>query len=152
RSDYTLADFTLNALDSDGRRSFQVSGPRLVRRGEDGSIFVTTPDYLLIDGSGKAWRGRSDSAWVDREGSLMKLQGDVRMRRDADAGDEPVEVVTRDVTAWPREHRIETDAPATISQPGSILRGTGMRGDLDARILELMSDVHSTLQPARQKR
>jgi len=82
----------------------------------------------------------------------MKLQGDVRMRRDADAGGEPVEVVTRDVTAWPREHRIETDAPATISQPGSILRGTGMRGDLDARILELMSDVHSTLQPARQKR
>lgn len=152
RSDYTLADFTLNALDSEGRRSFQVSGPRLVRRGEDGSIHVTTPDYLLIDGSGKAWRGRSDAAWVDREGSLMKLQGHVEMRRDAAAGEDPVDVVTRDVTAWPREHRIETAAPATISQPGSILRGTGMRGDLDARILELMSDVHSTLQPARKKR
>ena len=152
RSDYTLADFTLNALDSTGRRTFQVSGPRLVRRGEDGSIHVTTPDYLLIDGSGKAWRGHSDAAWVDREGLLMKLQGRVEMRRDAAAGEDPVDVVTRDVTAWPREHRIETQAPATISQPGSILRGTGMRGDLDARILELMSDVHSTLQPARKKR
>src|SRR5690606_27859379 len=98
RSDYTLADFTLNALDSDGRRSFQVSGPRLVRRGEDGSIFVTTPDYLLIDGSGKAWRGRSDSAWVDRDGSLLQLQGVVEMRRDAEAGDEPGEAVTRHAT------------------------------------------------------
>ena len=77
RSDYTLADFTLNALDSEGRRSFQVSGPRLVRRGEDGSIHVTTPDYLLVDGGGKPWRGRSDAAWVDRDGSVMKLQGHV---------------------------------------------------------------------------
>ena len=152
RSDYTLADFTLNALDSSGRRTFQVSGPRLVRRGDDGSIHVTTPDYLLIDGGGKPWRGRSDAAWVDRDGSVMKLQGHVEMRRDAEPGETPVEVVTRDVTAWPRDHRIETDAAATISQPGSILRGTGMRGDLDARILELMSDVHSTLQPARKKR
>ncbi|HEX7769986.1 MAG TPA: LPS export ABC transporter periplasmic protein LptC [Dokdonella sp.] len=152
RSDYTLADFTLNALDSEGRRSFQVSGPRLVRRGEDGSIHVTTPDYLLVDGSGKAWRGRSDAAWVNRDGSLMKLQGAVEMRRDAEPGEDPVDVETRDVTAWPREHRIATDAAATIRQPGSILRGTGMRGDLDARILELMSDVHSTLQPARTKR
>lgn len=152
RSDYTLADFTLNALDSTGRRTFQVSGPRLVRRGEDGSIHVTTPDYLLIDGSGRPWRGHSEAAWVNRDGSLMKLQGDVEMRRDPAAGEDPVELVTRDVTAWPREHRIETAAAATISQPGSILRGTGLRGDLDARILELMSDVHSTLQPARKPR
>lgn len=152
RSDYTLADFTLNALDSTGRRTFQVSGPRLVRRGDDGSIHVTTPDYLLIDGSGRPWRGHSDAAWVDREGSLMKLQGHVEMRRDAAPGEDPVELVSRDITAWPREHRIETDAAATISQPGSILRGTGLRGDLDARILELMSDVHSTLQPARKAR
>ncbi len=152
RSDYTLADFTLNALDSQGRRTFQVSGPRLVRRGDDGSIHVATPNYLLVDGGGKGWHGRSDAAWVDREGTVMKLQGHVEMRRDAASGEDPVELVTRDVTAWPREHRIATEAPATITQPGSILRGTGMRGDLDARILELMSDVHSTLQPARTKR
>src|SRR5690606_17017755 len=104
-------------LDSEGRRSFQVSGPRLVRRGEDGSIHVTTPDYLLVDGSGKAWRGRSDAAWVNRDGSLMKLQGAVEMRRDAEPGEDPVDVETRDVTAWPREHRIATDAAATIRQP-----------------------------------
>ena len=80
--------------------------------------------YLLVDGSGKGWHGRSDAAWVDREGTVMKLQGHVEMRRDAASGEEPVELVTRDVTAWPREHRIATDAPATISSTAWVYRST----------------------------
>jgi lipopolysaccharide export system protein LptC len=42
---------------------------------------------------------------------------------------------------------METAAPATIAQQGSILSGVGMRGDLNEKVLELLSDVHSTLQP-----
>ena len=32
RSDYTLGDFTLNALDAEGKLSFQTIGPFLARR------------------------------------------------------------------------------------------------------------------------
>jgi lipopolysaccharide export system protein LptC len=147
RSDYTLDDFTLTALDATGRRTFAVTGPKLARRGDDGSIFVTTPDYLLVDGNGHPWHGKSDAAWIDREGTVMKLQGHVEMHRDATATEGAVDVVTRDLTTWPKAKKMETAAPATITQPGSILRGTGMRGDLDDKVLELLSDVHSTLQP-----
>ena len=152
RSDYVLTDFTLDALDAAGRRTFQVSGPTLARRGDDGSIFVTTPDYLLIDGSGHAWKGKSDAAWVDKDGTLMKLQGHVEMHREAGGDGKPVDVVTRDLTTWPKDKKMETAAPATITQPGSILSGVGMRGDLNAKVLELLSDVHSTLQPKRALR
>jgi lipopolysaccharide export system protein LptC len=151
RSDYTLTDFTLDALDAAGKRTFQVSGPRLARRGDDGSIFVATPDYLLVDGSGHPWKGTSDAAWVDRDGTLMKLQGHVEMHREAGSDGRRVDVVTRDLTTWPKDKKMETAAPATITQPGSILRGTGMRGDLNAKALELLSDVHSTLQPKRAR-
>ena len=37
RSDYTLGNFSLNALDGEGKLSFQTIGPFLARRGEDGS-------------------------------------------------------------------------------------------------------------------
>jgi lipopolysaccharide export system protein LptC len=148
RSDYTLTDFTMNALDSAGKRTFQVSGPNLARRGEDGSIFVTTPDYVIVDGSGHPWTGKSDAAWVDKEGTLMKLQGHVEMHRaGVGADDKPIDVVTSDLTTWPKDKKMETAAPATITQPGSILTGIGMRGDLNTKVLELLSDVHSTLQP-----
>ena len=152
RSDYTLTDFTMNALDAAGQRTFQVSGPRLSRRGDDGSIFVTTPDYLLVDGSGHPWRGTSDAAWVNQDGSLIKLQGHVEMHRAATGAGRPVDVVTRDLTTWPKDKKMETAAPATITQPGSILSGVGMRGDLNTKTLELLSDVHSTLQPKHPTR
>jgi len=146
RSDYTLEEFTLDALDSAGKRTFRVSGPRLARRGDDGSIFVETPDYLLVDGGGHPWNGKSDSAWVDKEGEVMKLLGHVEMHRAADAQTEAIDVVTRDLTTYPKKKTMETAAAATITQPGSILRGTGMRGDLNDKTLELLSDVSSTLQ------
>lgn len=149
RSDYTLNDFTMIALDAAGQRSFEISGPRLARRGDDSSIYVTTPDYVLVDGGGQLWNGKSDAAWINQDGSLMKLEGRVEMHRAAGVDEKPVEVQTRDLTTWPKDKKMETAAPATITQPGSILRGVGMRGDLDAKTLELLSDVHSTLQPTR---
>jgi len=146
RSDYTLSDFTLDALDSAGKRTFQVSGPRLARRGDDGSIFVDAPDYKLVDGAGHPWTGKSESAWVNKEGTIMKLLGHVEMHRAGDDKSEPVDVVTSDLTTWPKDKKMETAAAATITQPGSILRGTGLRGDLNDKTLELLSDVSSTLQ------
>ena len=146
RSDYTLSDFTLDALDSEGKRTFQVSGPRLARRGDDGSIFVDAPDYKLVDGAGHPWTGKSESAWVNKDGTIMKLLGHVEMHRAGDDKSEPVDVVTSDLTTWPKDKKMETAAAATITQPGSILRGTGLRGDLNDKTLELLSDVSSTLQ------
>ncbi len=152
RSDYTLSDFTLNALDAAGKRTFQISGPRLDRRGDDGSIFVTTPDYLLVDGKGNPWKGTSDSAWVNQDGSVMKLLGHVEMHRAPTAAAGAIDLETSDLTTWPKQRRMETAGAATITQPGSILRGVGMRGDLNAKALELLSDVHSTLQPKSQRK
>ena len=108
---------------------------------------MTTPDYVLVDGSGHAWNGKSDAAWVNKDGSLMKLQGHVEMHRAAAGDVNPVDVETRDLTTWPKDKKMQTAAPTTITQPGSILRGIGMRGDLNTKVLELLSDVHSTLQP-----
>jgi lipopolysaccharide export system protein LptC len=152
RSDYTLTDFTLNALDAEGNLSFQSTGPRLSRRGDDGSIFMTTPDYLMVDGDGHPWKGKSESAWVNKDGSIMKLLGAVEMHRQAGKGVDPVDVITRDLTTWPKDKKMETAQAATIIEPGSILRGTGMRGDLNTKVLELLSDVHATIEPKSKRK
>jgi lipopolysaccharide export system protein LptC len=81
----------------------------------------------------------------------MKLLGHVEMHRKSEKGVQPVDVVTRNLTTWPKDKKMETAEPATIVQPGSILRGTGMRGDLDAKELELLSDVHATIEPRNRR-
>lgn len=152
RSDYTLTHFTLDALNTDGQRTFQVSGPHLARRGDDGSIFVTTPDYELVDGSGNPWKGTSDSAWVNKDGTLMELRGHVEMHRQGGEKAQPLDLVTSNLTTWPKDKKMETAEAATITQAGSILSGIGLRGDLNEKTLELLSDVESTIQPKQRRK
>ncbi|MGB0134154.1 LPS export ABC transporter periplasmic protein LptC, partial [Dokdonella sp.] len=127
RSSYTLDNFSLNALDADGKLSFTISGPRLTRRSEDGSIFVSTPDYVMVDKDGNPWIGTSDAAWVNQDGSLMELEGNVVMQRVTSETVKPATLRTSDLTAMPKAKKLETAASAQITQPGSILRGTGLR-------------------------
>lgn len=152
RSNYTLTDFTLNALDSAGGLAFTVNGPFLARRDQDGSVFVTKPDYVLVDGNGLPWNGTSESAWISKNGSIMKLDGKVEMHRTSGPDARPVAIETSDLIAWPKQKRMQTDAATRITQPGSILTGIGMRADLDGKQLELLSNVHGTLQNLRSSR
>ena len=152
RSGYTLDNFSLNALDETGKLSFTISGPRLTRHSDDGSIFVSTPEYVMVDKDGLPWVGESDSAWVNKDGSIMRLEGNVKMQRAAAGTAGTAELHTSDLTALPKAKTFETQAPAQIVQPGSILRGTGLRGDLNTKVLELLSDVHTTFEPPPRKR
>ncbi|MGB0134294.1 LPS export ABC transporter periplasmic protein LptC, partial [Dokdonella sp.] len=83
----------------------------------------------------------------NQDGSLMELEGNVVMDRVTSESVEPATLSTSNLTAMPKAKKLETAAPAQISQPGSILRGTGLRGDLNTKVLELLSDVHNTFEP-----
>jgi lipopolysaccharide export system protein LptC len=148
RSDYTLTDFTLNALDANGALSFAITGPRLSRRGTDGSLDADDPHYIIVDGAGHRWHGTSDSAWVDRSGSDMRLVGRVDLSRDPAPDLDATRIETSDLTASLAQKRMHTAAATRITQPGSILQGVGMRADLDAHTLDLLAEVHGKFRKA----
>ena len=77
----------------------------------------------------------------------MKLIGKVDVRRPPTAHISAAEIHTADATVWTQDKRMASAAPSVIQQPGSILRGTGMKADFDTRSLELLSDVQGTLTP-----
>ncbi|MGA9335737.1 MAG: LPS export ABC transporter periplasmic protein LptC [Rudaea sp.] len=161
RSDYTLTDFTLNALDSQGQKSFAVTAPRLARKAENGSIYIDTPNYEMLDKSGNVWEGTSDSAWVNADGTLMKLEGNVHMHRVPTEKITPVTLVTTDLTVTtsrrkksvanpsPPEKMMQTDALATITVPGTVAYGIGMKADMQLKSLEFLSDFHSITQASK---
>ncbi|MBS0555851.1 MAG: LPS export ABC transporter periplasmic protein LptC [Proteobacteria bacterium] len=158
RSDYTLDDFSIDALDAQGQHSFSVAGPRLVRRAEDGSIFVTAPAYTILDNGAHEWKGTSASAWVNKNGTLMKLEGKVDMHRLPTAGSPPAQLLTSDLTVTSpgkgqalssaQGKTMSTQALATITEPGRVVHGVGLQADLGLKTMQLMSDVHSILLPA----
>jgi lipopolysaccharide export system protein LptC len=150
RSSYTLDNFELNALDEAGKLSFTVVAPTLARRNDDGSLWIETPKFVLAGSDGAHWNGTSESAWVTKDGARMLLAGAVHMKREQNGNVQAATIDTRDVTALPKDKKMETAAAATIAQPGSILRGTGMKADLVTHQLELLADVHASFAPKRK--
>ena len=166
RSGYTLTNFTLDAMDTDGSHAFTVIAPHLTRRDDDGSIYVTTPDYEIVDNSSNVWKGTSESAWVNKDGTIMKLEGKVLMHRVPTDKAEQVDLATSDLTVTTdpkakdaqgkivagghRDKRMETAAPTTISNANAISRSVGMKADLDLKTIEQLSDVHTISYPGKK--
>lgn len=167
RSDYTMNNFTLDALDQEGAYAFSVKGPRMARRGDDQSIYVTLPDYEIIDNSGNTWLGTSESAWVDKDGNIMKLEGDVVMHRVPTETIARVDLLTSDLTittdpklkdaqgrpladAPHRDKRMETAALTTIFEENTVSHSIGMKADMDLKTMEQLSDVHMITLPGKR--
>ena len=53
----------------------------------------------------------------------------------------PLTITSEHLTTYTDRREVESDDPVTIAEPGSILRGTGMRAQLKQQHLELKSSV-----------
>ena len=147
RSAYELDDFTLRAFGDDGKLSFTMISPHLARREGNDSLYVNAPKYFFVTSDGSDWYGTSQYAWISADNDLVKLIGKVDLHRPPTPQVPKAEIHTADATVWTEQKRMASAAPSVIQEPGSILRGVGMKADFDTRSLELLSDVHATLAP-----
>ena len=150
RSGYTLTDFKLTQYGADGLPSFLINAPRLERREGDDSLYINSPDFDLPSNQSNVpdWQGHSLYGWVNRDGTLLKLQGPVHMERIAFDDTPRTTIDTSEVTAWPKQNRVQTAAPAQLVQGGTRIHGVGMRADLNDKHLELLNDFHG-IYPAQ---
>jgi lipopolysaccharide export system protein LptC len=150
RSGYQLSDFTLRAFGKDGKLAFTMTAPHLARREGNDSLYINAPKYFLVASDGSDWYGTSQYAWISSDNTLVKLIGKVNLHRPAAPHVPAAEIHTADATVWTQDKRMASAAPSVIQEPGSILRGTGMKADFDTRSLELLSDVHGTFTPKQK--
>lgn len=143
RSGYSLHDFRLQVMDPEGRIQFTIQSPRLQKRNADASLFIDQPKLRMVTQDGRAWLMQAQRGWVQNDASLLKLSGKVVLNQP----DTQTRITTSDITAWPEQERLATSEATAIRQPGRILSGTGMKADLTTHTLELLADVHGTLQP-----
>lgn len=141
RSDYQIERFELIAFDDAGNESFSLRGPRLSRHPYLGEIDVEQPRLRMpADGIG-GWQGRADRAWISRDGDHVRLQGQVDLRGPLPTGRDPLRLRSEALELFPKTNQVHSDTLVTITGSGSILRGRGLRAELDPRRLELLSEV-----------
>jgi lipopolysaccharide export system protein LptC len=158
RSGYTLRDFTLDSYGDDGTLAFHMVAPHLERREDDESLYINAPKFLLPSATPGVpdWNGNSEYAWVNAEGTLLKLQGKVYMHRPGFTDQnktlqDPIDMWTSEVTAWPKENRMITAEPVRMVQGPTTMNGIGMRANLDTKHLELLNEFHGIYPPRQRK-
>ncbi|WP_233843426.1 LPS export ABC transporter periplasmic protein LptC [Dyella sp. 2HG41-7] len=146
-SDYVLYNSKVWSYDIDGLLSINMTSPRIDRRAGDESLYLNSPVFELISKKPGVpnWQGNAPFGRVNKSGTQVNLDGAVYMHRPAYAQGPMATLCTSNVTGWPKENRMETADPATMTQGASVMNGIGMRANLNENHLELLHDVHGTL-------
>ncbi|MEW9573658.1 LPS export ABC transporter periplasmic protein LptC [Rhodanobacter sp. Si-c] len=154
RSGYVLYNSRMWSYNPEGQLAFRMQAPHLDRRDGDETLYINSPvfDISARKPDVPDWHGHSLYGWVDKSGTLIKLQGPVHMQRPAftDAKGQPqaeVTIDTSEVTAWPKENRMVTAEAAHAVQGARTLDGIGMRANLNDNHLELFDASHGTFPP-----
>ena len=154
RSAYTLIDAKVIEYGLDGKPGLHVQSPRVERREGDDSLYLNSPTFQMPANQPGVpdWQGQSLYGWVNQPGTLLKLQGPVSMQRPAFTDTRGVAqpeatMHTSEVTAWPKENRMETAEPVQMTQGDRRMSGVGMRANLNDNHLELLDDSHGTFPP-----
>ena len=146
RSDYVLHDFELVSLDSQGKESFTLRGPRLQRDPGAKSMTLETPVFLVPDRNGAYWDVRAQRGLVPDDGKELRLRGRVVANSPAQVPP-PTRIETEELNLFPRENRAASSATVTLTRPGLTMRGRGMRADFDRQQVSLLSDVRTRYVP-----
>lgn len=142
RSDYILRQFELTTLGEDGKESFTVRGPYLQRDVGGRSISLVQPRFSFPDADGVGrWQARSDAAWVSPKADQVHLMRQVEMVGPPSPAGISTRFETPRLVVFPDANRAASEQRVTVTQGDSILAGTGLRADMQAKRFQLLNEV-----------
>jgi lipopolysaccharide export system protein LptC len=139
--DYTVADFTLTAMNLAGRPYYRLKAPSMARYADDRTTEVEEPQVEFREQTGPPWEMTADHGWISADRSLVRLLGHVVVLRAGAAGSEPVKLVTSDVSIQPDDRYATTDQPVAAWLGPHRMEARGMKLYLQEGRLQLLSDV-----------
>lgn len=148
RPDYILHNFEAITLDQQGKEGFTLQAPKLARNPDSREMNIDQPIFLFPDKQGSRWRSNSNTAWVNADGSEIRLRGAVKLDNSNDA--KRMRMETEALNVFPDADRATSDQQVTITQPGSIIRGHGLEAQLDQNRVTLQSEVRAQYAPSIQ--
>ncbi len=141
RSDYTLTQFELLVMNTEGEPSFNVVAPYLEKNNDDRSLDINQPKVLLFNDDKTHWTITSDHGWISERADKLLLDGAVKMVTDST--ERPALIEGTDFTIYPDDKQIESDQRVQLTRPESRYEGVGFRADTGLDLIEILSEVHA---------
>ncbi|KAF1691180.1 LPS export ABC transporter periplasmic protein LptC [Pseudoxanthomonas koreensis] len=149
RSDYVLRDFELVMLARDGTESLRLEAPQLQRNREDESLAIDRPVFHT-PGQDGAWRLTADQGWINADGDLARLTGNVA-GDSAEGHPVPTTFRTDTLELLPDQDLARTGDRVTLTRPGIMQTGVGFQANLQTRQYQFLSQVQTRYEPTPRR-
>jgi lipopolysaccharide export system protein LptC len=149
-TDLYIEDFKAVSLDPQGRVRQSITA-RIARHYPDDDTTEFESPLITFSEPGKPPVSVSaDRGMITGDQQNAYFTGNVKGVREAESAERdkgPVVVTSEYLHVLPKEDKIETDKPVTISDPRGIINATGMEFDNKAKTFKFKSHVSGQLQP-----
>jgi lipopolysaccharide export system protein LptC len=149
-TDLYIEDFQAVSLDPQGRVRQSITAKVARHYPDDDSTEFESPLITFSDPGKPPVTVTADRGMITGDQRNAYFMGNVKGIRAA-APDErekgPVTVTSEYLHVLPKEDKIETDKPVTITDPRGIISGTGMEFDNKAKTFKFKSRVSGQFQP-----
>jgi lipopolysaccharide export system protein LptC len=149
-TDLYIEDFKAVSLDPQGHIRQSITA-RIARHFPDNDTTEFEAPLITFSEPGKPPVSiTADRGMITGDQKNAYFTGKVKGIREAVAGERdqgPIIVTSEYLHVLPKEDKIETDKPVTISEPRGIINATGMEFDNKAKTFKFKSRVSGQLQP-----
>lgn len=147
--DFFVEKFKLRRFGTTGELQSTLSGEKMVHFPDDDTTVVTEPRMTFFKGPRPTLLS-SKQGLVAPDAREIVLVDNVRGVREATPTDPEVVFTTTHLTLLPDEDIARTSAPITLVQGASVVRAVGMEADNKTKLIELLSQVNSTIEKKRR--
>ncbi len=139
--DYYLKEFVATAMNEQGLPRHRLEAVSMLHYADSGNAELIRPYYYVYREDGLNWSLRSEFAQMQEAGTRLFLQGKVHIEREATATEGVIEIDTHNLWLYPNEEFAESSEAVTMRDSRGVTHGIGMRIDLKAGELQLLSRV-----------
>jgi lipopolysaccharide export system protein LptC len=153
--DYYSDDFELVRMDVNGKPRYQLRAGRLYHYADDDSTKLVSPTLMTLGSDKPVVHLSAKDGDVSSGGDVVKLVGDVILKREPSANDPGLVAGASRMTIWPDDDIVRTDVPVHAVHGNSTMDGDTMYFSNTDQVLKLNEDVasgrtHMVLEPRKK--
>lgn len=141
--DFIVEKFHVRSFDDEGLLQHTLAAERMLHYPDDESTDIVAPRITYHRGPTTV--ATAGSAWLDKDGTRVRLERDVRVVRLGADGAPESTLTTEVLHMMPDDEYLHTDAPVTLTHRRSVIRGVGLTADNKTQLAVLNGPVHAVL-------
>ncbi len=132
--------------DPQGKWKSSLDAERMVHYSAQDTAVFDKPVMVSRDENQLTWIISANHSTTKHGSNIVYLKDNVQIQRFDATNQKNLDLITSTLTAYPKQHTMETNQPVTIVQPGSVVNAVGLTGNMQTGDINLLSNTHGVYQ------